>query len=254
MNDLGLAYYINLLKNLASNATDKKLELAFMGYPDIVVTPNGYEGLLTKEAYESLEDRPNSENIKIIHKGKKRAGTIHIVPTLSSLTEAILKDFDVEASYTIFDFQTYEGTETIHDFNEPIDRKFYNKYHLLWNGGTLEHIFDIACALKNMTLVTKEGGFLAHLGPLNMVNHGFVNLCPVLFDNFYAVNNGTIIRCEVSPLSDTHQTHIIDDANKRVQILPNKECTLNVLVQKNKHKDKLETPIQGRYTQTSPWV
>ncbi len=157
MNDLTFAYFHNMMKALAGRFPGETLEFAFMGYPDIVVPDTSYVSLIGEDWQSGLENRPNADAIKKIHR-RHDIASVSIVPTLSSAIEKLrrVSGIENEIRMTVFDFQTYEGSEILHDFNEPLESAHENKYHLLWNGGTLEHIFDIATALNNMTFLTRK--------------------------------------------------------------------------------------------------
>ena len=76
----------------------------------------------------------------------------------------------------IFDFQTYEGSEVIHDFNYPIQQKYNSKFDIVLDFGSIEHIFNIAQAIGNLALITKKDGLIFNENPLLMLNHGFYSL------------------------------------------------------------------------------
>ena len=67
------------------------------------------------------------------------------------------------------------------------------KFDYVLDAGTLEHIFDLPCALRNMSNMVKAGGSVIHIVPLfGWLNHGFHNFSPILFEEFYQANNWKI--------------------------------------------------------------
>ena len=77
------------------------------------------------------------------------------------------------------DFSDFEGANIIHDLNIPIKDGLTNSYDLIFDGGTLEHIFNLPEALKNIFLLLKTGGFIVHNLPShNHVDHGFYMFSP----------------------------------------------------------------------------
>lgn len=45
------------------------------------------------------------------------------------------------------------------DLTAPLDSALYGRWRCMYNGGTLEHIFDVAAAFKNVHLLLAEGGW-----------------------------------------------------------------------------------------------
>lgn len=74
------------------------------------------------------------------------------------------------------------------DLNKPLDGEYVNSANVILNGGTLEHVFDVAQALKNIHAMLKEGGCLIHLVPVSWFNHGYYNFNPMFFREVAAVN------------------------------------------------------------------
>ena len=47
------------------------------------------------------------------------------------------------------DTSGYEGASIIHDLNEPIPGELHERFDLVVDSGTLEHIFNVSAALKS---------------------------------------------------------------------------------------------------------
>ena len=47
------------------------------------------------------------------------------------------------------DNSTYEGATVLHDLNLPITEDMKNKYSVIVDGGTFEHVFNFPVAVKN---------------------------------------------------------------------------------------------------------
>jgi hypothetical protein len=89
------------------------------------------------------------------------------------------------------DNSPYEGANLIHDLNEPIPEAFKEKYDLVLDGGTLEHIFNFPVALKNAMEMVRVGGNAIFLSPANnYVGHGFYQLSPELYLQALSEQNG----------------------------------------------------------------
>jgi hypothetical protein len=42
------------------------------------------------------------------------------------------------------------------------------------------------------------GGVIAHVSPLSMMNHGFFNISPTLWSDFYGANGGSLLHLEAA--------------------------------------------------------
>ena len=62
------------------------------------------------------------------------------------------------------------------------------------DAGTIEHCFNIAQAILNAAQAVAPGGHVFHAPPMTMLNHGFYNLNPTLFHDFYGQNGWTVER------------------------------------------------------------
>ena len=89
------------------------------------------------------------------------------------------------------DASDYEGANIVHDLNQPLDPQHKNKYSLLLDGGTLEHVFHFPEALKScMSMVRVGGHALFSLPANNEMGHGFYQFSPELFFRAFSEENG----------------------------------------------------------------
>jgi hypothetical protein len=80
------------------------------------------------------------------------------------------------------DFSDYEGATIIHDLNEPLPRQLINSHSAVFDGGTLEHVFNFPVALANLMRLPRPGGHLMLAVPANNeMGHGFYQFSPEAF-------------------------------------------------------------------------
>jgi SAM-dependent methyltransferase len=93
------------------------------------------------------------------------------------------------------DFSDYEGAEHIFDLNEPtLPTDLHCRYDLVWDGGTLEHVFHVPNALANIARMLRPGGLVVHASPCNnWVEHGFYQFSPTLMFDYYASAGYTVV-------------------------------------------------------------
>jgi len=78
------------------------------------------------------------------------------------------------------DYSDYEGATIIHDLNKKIEAK--RKYNYIYDGGTIEHIFNIAQVLENVIdLLEVDGVFCSVTCNNNLSGHGFYQFSPEFF-------------------------------------------------------------------------
>src|SRR5262245_61315550 len=58
------------------------------------------------------------------------------------------------------DASAFEGAEFVHDLNQPIGTELRERFDVVYDGGTLEHVFNFPMALKNCMEMTRVGGHL----------------------------------------------------------------------------------------------
>lgn len=93
------------------------------------------------------------------------------------------------------DTDGFENATYILDLNMEVSAEFHNRFDAIYDGGTLEHIFNLQQALKNIYKMLKPGGLIMHLSPShNHVDHGFYMFSPTFFNDYYRANNYRIIR------------------------------------------------------------
>ncbi len=93
------------------------------------------------------------------------------------------------------DVNDYEDAALIFDLNDPaVPSDHAGQYDMVLDGGTLEHVFHLPNALKNIVDFTAIGGRIVHIGPSsNHLDHGFFMFSPTLFADFYTANGLTIL-------------------------------------------------------------
>ncbi len=90
------------------------------------------------------------------------------------------------------DYSSYEGADIIVNLNsDEIPEKYVEKFDLVYDGGTLEHVIDQLTALKRINSLAKKGGIIYHNLPcVGFVDHGFYSYSPTFFLDYYTKKNG----------------------------------------------------------------
>jgi len=89
------------------------------------------------------------------------------------------------------DRSSFEGATCLHDLNDPFPDSMHHRFDLVFDGGTLEHVFDYPGALRNSLQLVRTGGHFVTIAPANsFMGHGFYQISPELFFRVFNANNG----------------------------------------------------------------
>jgi len=112
--------------------------------------------------------------------------------------EDVFKEFGYRRVDSI-DVSDFEGCSIVHDLNQPVPDALHQTFNCVFDGGTLEHVFDVKTALFNTHNLLKPGGLVVHFLPVNnWINHGFYQFSPTLLYGFYEQNGYKITRMVLS--------------------------------------------------------
>jgi len=124
------------------------------------------------------------------------------------------------------DYSSYEGADTLHDMNLPIPGDLCERFSVVFDGGCLEHIFNIPQGLKNcMEMVEVGGYFLQVTNANNFMGHGFWQLSPELLFRVFSPENGfetkAVLLHETSYGGSWYSVSDPDHVHERVELCNN---------------------------------
>jgi hypothetical protein len=152
------------------------------------------------------------------------------------------------------DFSDYEGAEIVHDLNQPISSELKEKYDVVLDGGTLEHVFNFPVAIRNAMELVKVGGTLMLLTPANnQLGHGFYQFSPELFYNVLSPANGyRVEQMTAIELSPAHlKFKVADPQIVKERVTLTNSWPVNLFVQAkrlNRAEIFRQTPQQTDYS------
>jgi hypothetical protein len=117
------------------------------------------------------------------------------------------------------------------------------------DAGTCEHCFNIAQAMLNLSSMVSEGGYIYQSNPLNAMNHGFYNLNPTFYFDFYNSNGFEIQLYKLALRTKDAMTLLDVDPHAPFSCPANNSS--NIIVAKKIKTIPAEYPIQTKY-QKSP--
>jgi hypothetical protein len=132
------------------------------------------------------------------------------------------------------DYSAYEGATILQDMNSPVPAHLHQRFSLIYDGGTLEHVFNIPQALKNCMNMVQVGGHFVQVNIANnFMGHGFWQFSPeLLFRVFSPVNGFEIVAVLLHEVVPDGAWFLVTDPDKvrqRVMLcnhLPIYICTI----------------------------
>lgn len=211
------------------------------GYPDIMVSEDALFELFGNDVSRQLRFRDDSEAIIKWHGASSIADRI-----VESQHFFSLIGYDL----TIADIAKIRGDELLVDLNHPLDGALKaHPFDLVIDGGTAEHCFNIGQALKNMAELVRVGGCIVHLNPAAVYNHGFYNLNPTLYADFYGHNGFRIVYLKAVANAMLAPTEVEVPAYKRFPKLP--QDALILCAAFRERAGDIGWPMQAKY-RTNP--
>ena len=168
------------------------------------------------------------------------------------------KSIDINGAYNSLQFDLNKNISETYSYNE--------KYDLVINNGTGEHVFNQYALFLNFHNLTKLNGIMLNILPfIDWINHGFYNFNPIFFADLAASNNYEIIKISLANRNGFELK--LNDENLSIlfeQIKPNKNDSkfekmidiaktklgkniLLVVITRKLSNDKSKIPLQGKY-------
>jgi uncharacterized protein with PIN domain len=148
------------------------------------------------------------------------------------------------------DASDYEQATHIHDFNQPLPTSLANRFSVVHDGGTIEHVFNIPQAFKNcMEMVRVSGHFIQVNEANNYMGHGFWQFCPELIYRIFSGENGFQIKAVL--LHDGRWYKVDDPAvhHCRVELMNDRPTYICAIAQRVEDRR-----IFARFPQQSDYV
>jgi hypothetical protein len=137
-------------------------------------------------------------------------------------------------SVTSIDVSDYQGATVLHDMNEPVGDSLKERFSLVLDAGSLEHVFDVRQAIKNcMDLLEVGGHFIGITTGNNFLGHGFYQFSPEFYFRVFAPANGFQTECVLLATAETDppEFYRVDDpvtVGGRVELV--NDCPIYLLV------------------------
>lgn len=163
------------------------------------------------------------------------------------------------------DASGYERAGVIHDMNEPVPAELHERFDMVVDGGSIEHIFKPGEALANSMRMTRVGGHLIIWAPANNQNgHGFYQFSPEFFfsalkpETGYVIERVLLVECRYPSVSLAAPRRAVRvrnpaDVQARVGALSRRPLMLLVHAIKREHLEQPFSVVPQQSDYVAQW-
>jgi len=144
----------------------------------------------------------------------------------------------------------------VHDLNHPVPPEIEDRFALVFDGGTIEHIFDVRQVMANITRMLRVRGCVVHVCSFRM-DHGFYAFSPGFFFDFYGANGFGEFACHLMEVDFTDIANTYARRNRYLEyrygmsldglLDASKEILVFFTARKLRFLPQLAIPTQGAY-------
>jgi SAM-dependent methyltransferase len=151
------------------------------------------------------------------------------------------------------DISAYQHAAIVHDMNRPLPVDLHQRFSLVIDGGTLEHVFHFPHAVAGCMQAVRPGGHFVAVSPANnFMGHGFYQFSPELFFRVLCPENGFVVErmviYEDQWPSEWYEVRDPAAVGQRVTLVNRYPTFLLVLARKTEHVPLFRTfPQQSDY-------
>lgn len=113
------------------------------------------------------------------------------------------------------DISSFEDASIVQDLSGELTDELLGRFDVIYDGGTVEHIFNAPKAFANIDKMLKPGGVLIGHSPCNgWPNHGFYQFTPELVFSFWEKKMGyEVLHVRLQPLMPRYAENVITVTN-----------------------------------------
>lgn len=195
----------------------------------------------------------------LLEKAAQHAITLQQTPVITDgYSEPVLQSLGAINADSM-DVSNYENATIIHDLNTAVPENLHQRYNVIIDGGTLEHIFNFPQAILNCMNMLKTGGHFIGITPVNnLMGHGFYQFSPELYFRVFGKENGFAVKKMLitavntdGSFNDWYEVADPQQVHGRVVMMNQLPTYLMVIAEKKSDvRIFAQTPQQSDYTET----
>jgi hypothetical protein len=220
----------------AAEQLPRPCRMLSLGYPDMFVDDAQLARILGPAA-ANVQYREDTASILQWH---QLQGKIARLPE----TRSVFQSIGIETSFV--DIVASRGFETVLDLNQPAPPELLGRYDIVYDGGTMEHCFNVGQVMRNVLGFARKGGFIIHANPMNMYNHGFFNFNPTFYNDWYNQSGNAIASPFYAVYGGVFETRVMTiDGTARILSVP--DGTVLVVAAMKTSDAEPAWPMQAKY-------
>jgi hypothetical protein len=225
-----------------------------IGVQDVMFSHKSAEDFFTKEGFKFTAI---AESERVYRKSKAQAvyeAVFGVKDPMHMHDLFKMLGFSDVASLDAFDA---DSPTILHDMNKPIPEQYKNKYDVVFDIGSMEHVFDIKQFVQNCVEMVKESGTLViYDALLGWHNECFYNFQTPFFFDVFKANGFEDISVFLNYFPKYHDfgnsktTWVRFEYEDRTSFRKRGYCTHILFIgRKAKSLPEFVVPLQGYYTQ-----
>ncbi|PQQ41088.1 hypothetical protein C6H65_11275 [Photorhabdus luminescens] len=192
-----LNYLCELKKNhdIKGNILTLGKQMVFFDYDTLnrVLKEKDIPNCNVNKSYEFSQD---FEHLKFIEPYSQYCNDKAVISSLFGVSPKVM---DITDEYYV-DFRQ--------DLNYKVGNCYEQKFSFILDAGTIEHIYDICTALNNIDAMLVKGGLVVHITPAHgFLDHGYYQISPQLYYDFYSSRGYQIQHCYLAEMSVRKTNH-----------------------------------------------
>ncbi len=155
------------------------------------------------------------------------------------------------------DASDYEGASIVHDLNLPFAASMTQGFDFIYDGGTTEHVYDVAEVQRNVARILRVDGYYFATCPTNgEPGHGFYQFSPEFYFRSLQRSGFRIVRLYLVASQIPMQWYRVQDPHEiagRVTFLSAEPIYTFVVAQKTASSGASGMPMQSDYEEGN-WI
>ena len=157
------------------------------------------------------------------------------------------------------DITRHEGAAVIQDMNYEAPLTLKGKYDFFYDGGSIEHVFNLPIAFKNCMEMVKVGGSIfISTAANNMFGHGFYQISADLFWTVFHPSNGfevqNMLLYSVSPYSRWFAISNPEVIKSRVELIGHVPMLISVHAKRISDKIPFAEALPQQSDYSGAWI
>jgi hypothetical protein len=123
-------------------------------------------------------------------------GFTNVIEHTKANSKNLCKTFASHLGYTDYmELDINQRADVKFDLNLPIPARLKNKFDLVWDAGSVEHVMNVNQAISNLIALAKVGGKIVHTQFIgDQTNAGYWTISPNFYLDFYPANGCNILK------------------------------------------------------------